>query len=54
MFFGRKMEEVNKTFTLMNKIINHGRSSVSEYFKSLKILKRLSSKEKSYKVTIMK
>ena len=37
--FGRKMEQVNKTFTLMNTTINHSRPSISEYFKTLKTLK---------------
>ena len=33
MFFGRKIEEVNKTFTLTNTTINHSKPSVSEYCK---------------------
>ena len=48
--FGRKMEQVNKTFTLMNATINHSRPSISEYFKTLKTLKRSSSKKKNNKV----
>ena len=44
------MEQVNKTFTLMNTTINHSRPSISEYFKTLKTLKRSSSKKKNNKV----